>query len=838
MGAGSARARWAGLIERDQELAEIDRALAGAVAGEGWLQLFEGPAGIGKTVLLEAARERADRAGVVVFAGRGGGLEGAFPYGVVRQLLEPAVRAAGVSRRGRLLAGAAVLAAPVVLGLEAGVAPTDPTFAVMHGLYWLVANFAAESPVALVVDDVHWSDAPSLRFLAYLARRLDGLAATVIVAVRTGEGGSDLGFLSELGGSPGARVATPAALGEAAVARVLAADFGRAPDAGFARECCEVTGGNPFLVRELAAALIADGIGPGVDAIESLSAMGPKTIARVTLARIGGMSGQAVDLARAVAVLDGDARLPRAAALAGLDGPQALAALDALVAADVVAASGRLEFRHPIVRMSIYDELAPGARSGAHRRVAELLAAEGAELDAIAGHLLLSAPIGSSKTIVTLRDAASHALALGAPDSAAAYLSRALEEGCERALRVVLLLELALAEKVARRPGAIGHLEEIRRLAEDPVIRARAMIEEAETVAYAGDWPASLELLDAALSELGDRDPVMALRAETLRAPMTAYDPQLVSGFEQRLPALRKLAADGGAAARPLAMLLAGFGLQRGEPQDRISALVERGWDDGRYLIDGETVEMLPQGIGTLVGWDELDRASEIVDAVRDSARARGSVMEFVVASAHEAWIETRRGNLAMAAAEMRGGFERAMELGIQFAVVTTLWYCAEVLLERPDVADLAALAETIELGPIADSSAGAMVLEVRGRLRFAAGRPADGGGRRPAPRWNDQRRARACQPQRRRVMALAARADAAKASSSRGARARYHRARERAPDRSAARDRRGAARARAARGRQRRMRAAGRSRGRARRFPSASGVCACAGRARSRAAP
>ena len=63
MRSGMTPARGQGLIERERELAEIDQALGGALAGEGWLALFEGPAGIGKTALLEAARDRADLMG-------------------------------------------------------------------------------------------------------------------------------------------------------------------------------------------------------------------------------------------------------------------------------------------------------------------------------------------------------------------------------------------------------------------------------------------------------------------------------------------------------------------------------------------------------------------------------------------------------------------------------------------------------------------------------------------------------------------------------------------------------------------------------------------------------
>ena len=122
------------LVERDGELGEIDRALTGAVAGEGWLVLLKGPAGIGKTALLDVARDRAGRAGVAVAGARGAELERGFTYGVVRQLLEATVRATDAPGRERLLAGAAALAMPAVLGSDATSGdPMDQTFAVLHG---------------------------------------------------------------------------------------------------------------------------------------------------------------------------------------------------------------------------------------------------------------------------------------------------------------------------------------------------------------------------------------------------------------------------------------------------------------------------------------------------------------------------------------------------------------------------------------------------------------------------------------------------------------------------------------------------------------------------------
>ena len=706
------------LIERDRELGEIDR----AAAGEGALQLFEGPAGIGKTALLEEAGARAGRIGMRVVTARGGELETGFPYGVVRQLLEPALRSAEGPLCERWLAGAARLAAPAVLGLEPG-SPVvaDPSFAVVHGLYWLVCNIAAEPPLALLVDDVHWSDAPSLRFLIYLARRLEGLPVALLASIRTGEDGAAPGFVGELVSSPGARLVVPAALSDAAVAAMLATVFGCSPEDGFARACRELMGGNPFLVRELAAVLLADGIEPTAEQTPRLRSTSPRAIARATLGRLGRLSGHAVEVAQAVAVLGADATLPRAGGLAGLTERQTLAALDALIAADVVPASGRLEFAHPIVRTAIYEDLAPGERSATHRRIAELLAAEGAELDPIAGHLLLSHPTGSPETIATLRGAAVHAMELGAPDSAATYLTRALEEGCERGPRATLLLELARAEKLARQSAAIEHFEEVRRIAEDPVTRATAAIELAEVLLFSGDWQEPIALLDSAVTDARERDPELALRADVMRTTAIGYDPRLVGDFERRLLALREPAANGGAAARSLSLMLAGIGAHRGERADRVCSHAERGWDGGRYLSD-DNVVMLPQGIVGLTVCDELDRAAQIVDAVRDSARVRGSVLEFVVASTNGAWIETRRGSLAAAEAELRSGCERALEFGVLLAIPTALWYGLEVLLERPDTADLATLAETIELGPMAEVFSGAFVYGARALLRFRRG--------------------------------------------------------------------------------------------------------------------
>src|SRR6516225_6713615 len=178
-----------GLCEREGELARVDALLTAARAGRGGVLVITGPAGIGKTVLLGAARERASRVGMRVLAGRGGELESGFSFGVARQLFEPLLAGAGAAEREALLAGAARRALIALEGQADAAQPADsePPFGVMHGLYWLAVNASEAGPVLVAVDDLHWADQASLRFLLYLADRLSGLPVALVLSWRTAD---------------------------------------------------------------------------------------------------------------------------------------------------------------------------------------------------------------------------------------------------------------------------------------------------------------------------------------------------------------------------------------------------------------------------------------------------------------------------------------------------------------------------------------------------------------------------------------------------------------------------------------------------------------------------
>jgi DNA-binding CsgD family transcriptional regulator len=183
---------------------------------------------------------------------------------------------------------------------------------------------------------------------------------------------------------------------------------------------------------------------------------------------------------------------------------------------------------------------------------------------------------------------------------------------------------------------------------------------------------------------------------------------------------LEGLVAQGGPGTRALAMLLAACGAQRDESPERSIALVGLGWDDGRYLDEGETLEILPQGIASLILLDELDRAEEMANRFRADMQARGSVVQYVIAALQVVLIECRRGNLVAAAAELQAATEQARELELPQIIGALGWHGGDVLLERPDVAEVAALVEAVE--PVAEVQIGALALLVRGKLRFVGG--------------------------------------------------------------------------------------------------------------------
>jgi hypothetical protein len=200
-----------------------------------------------------------------VLEGSGSELEREFGFGVARQLFEPVL-------------GAEL--SPAALGLtdDAGAGP-DARFALIHGLYWLTANLAAEQPLLLWVDDLGWVDEPTLRLLGYLGRRLDGLPALVLVALRPALAGEErLALDAVLNAGEGDPI-RPGPLSASAVEALASERLGTAPADGFADALVRATGGLPLLVDESIAELGRRGAPPDE---RSVAALGTTGVERVT----------------------------------------------------------------------------------------------------------------------------------------------------------------------------------------------------------------------------------------------------------------------------------------------------------------------------------------------------------------------------------------------------------------------------------------------------------------------------------------------------------------------------------------------------------------------------
>ncbi len=509
----STLARPAALLEREHEVERVRDALRAAGQRAGAVLVIEGAAGMGKSRLLEEARVQASDLGLRVLAARATELEQGFPFGVVRQLFERPLLEADAGERDRWLAGAAALAADMLTGAPTtavavpGPSAGDPGYAWQHGLYWLASNLAADSPLALVIDDLQWCDAPSARALAFIARRLEGQPLALVLATRP----LDPALTPEaaaLVADPGAELLRPSALTEAAVGALIAARLSDAPDDRFVRACLDVTGGNPFLVGELLDEAAARGVDPTAAAADDVGAIVPRGVANAVLLRLARLAPEAAALARALSALGDGAQMGDAARLAGLAGADLEAAMGALVSAGVVESGGTVGFTHPILRAAIHGDLSPAERERLHHAAAAILRERGAPAGQVAAQVMHTEPAGDPGAVALLRDAARDALALGDAAGAAALLSRALDEPPAESDRAAVLLELGQAHARAGAPEAIAPLSEIVEQGDDAAAIAAAAIELSGMLFFAGRAAEGAAILRRAQERLPAQEPV------------------------------------------------------------------------------------------------------------------------------------------------------------------------------------------------------------------------------------------------------------------------------------------------------------------------------------------
>lgn len=720
----SSRLPAGGLLEREGELAAIGGLVDSALAGSGRLLVVDGVAGVGKTRLLEEASRAACAAGMDVIRARGVALEDQFAFGVVRQLFERVLAAASAAERRRLLTGAAGLVGALVGFAAPGERPRpvrDASFATLHGLYWLCFNLAARRPLFVVVDDAHWADGASLRFVNFVAARLEGLRIVLALACRSGERGDAVTVLETIRNDPQARVLRPAQLSERACERLIHESFERAPAPEFSRACFEVTGGNPFYLRALVDGLGAGGISPDAENAEAVRGQVPEAVVRSLLLRLSRLPTAASALAGAVAVLGADVELRHAAELAALESGEAAKAADLLARVGILAPGRPLRFVHPLVEAAFYAELPPGERDLLHSRAARMLAA-GAGSERAAAHLLISEPSGDQWTVEVLRAAADDALARDAPDSAVSYLQRAQREDSNADIDV--LRQLGFAQVLCGQPAAVKPLEKALAMAGDP--RQRAGIAHVLSFAFgvANRFDDAAGVLETTLDDLADTDRALSQTLESTLLGFAALQLSTRPTHRRRLARLREQTLGDSPTERMLLAQVAWWSCLEGEPADVVRDLAERALAGGRLLseVGSDSLEFycVPNA---LLFSDSLELARYWLDQAMADARARRAPVGFAHASSRQAELRYRVGELADAEADARaalaaGGGERGP---LAPRVLATLTH---VLIERGHAQEAAALLDQCEIPFGLDQPSTATYLPyARGQLAAETGK-------------------------------------------------------------------------------------------------------------------
>ena len=706
------------LFERENELAAVVSALREARSGEGRGLVVTGPSGIGKTGLLAAATELGREAGFCVCRAAGSELERDLGWGVVRLLFAEVVREASTVA-GELLAGAAGLARPP-LGLAGGGAGPDELSASLHGLYWLVANLSERRPLLLAVDDAHWADAASLRFLQYLARRVADLP--VLLAIGTPS--CDLGAVEpERRLVADATVLELAPLGVAAAGRLLSAVFGEDVAPAFVRACHTATGGNPFLLGELAAQLLADRIEPTETLVSRVGEVSPRSVAQWVARRLSHLGVQARRLAEAVAVLGESAELAHAAALAGLDAARAADIADALFAAHVLRAGAPLEFVHPLVRAAVYGEMRPLVRQSAHASAARRLAHGDADRDAIAAQLLHVSPAGDDWVVETLLASGASARERGAPEAAVAALERALDEPPRPELVSDVLLQLGAAEAELAAPGAVEHLQAAHARAADPRSRARAALVLMDALTASDRVAEAFELGRRALAELDGSDRELDLQLEATTINCQWQDSSVSGAGSDRAGGTAEPAGNSLGGQLMLIARAQEIAFAASEPVGRVTGLLTRALTDGPSAPGLREGSAFWRAMHLLHITDQLDLAEGLEREVLQRARERGLALALSRAATWQGHACLQRGSVreAEAATEYADGLsDQARGHGDAVRIHIR----AEALLEQGRLAEAAVEIGRLDAsGPLTTLLQPLHVLYSRGRLRAAQGR-------------------------------------------------------------------------------------------------------------------
>lgn len=681
------------LHERDVELNALENAIVDAKAGESRVVLIEGPAGIGKTRLLQEARSRAGKAGFKVLTARGNEFEREFPFGVVRQLFESEFAA------GRLDLSGSGEPARAIFDAVPGEAPAGDgaLFAVLNGLFWLVADMSEEEPLMFAVDDLQWADRPSLHFLAYLSRRLETLPIIVIASLRPAESSADSAMVRELMSDPRRLSVQPAPLTESAVAAITGARLGAQPEKAFAAACHEATGGNPLLLEEMLKEFAIERVTPTAASVEKVREIGPRAASRAVLLRLARLPADCVQVVRVLTVLGEGAPLASVAELAGVDEARASDAIQRATQAEILRPEAPIGFVHPLVREAVYRDVPPGERELLHERAARMLSEANAPTERVAAQLLHVPSIGDRWIVETLRAAAAEAQRRGALSSAVSYLARALEEPPAPEDRADVLRDLGLAEALTNNPDCVEHLSQAYEQTSDPVLRGSLAFALARVLGFADRPVESAALLDRASADLTDEQDALRRRLHVVRLSTSCANPAVVP-LELMDEAIEGIGQTTGELESRMLDGVVSYGMvMRNRPAADVERVALRAVEGGTlFTLDAGGFSMMAAMIALALA--DSDQATAVCDQALAAAHKGASVMAPAAARAFKGYALTLHGELPEAIELLESAMQDVRQFNIIVGFSQIASYLALAGVEKGDFEYAQARLDEVEL--------------------------------------------------------------------------------------------------------------------------------------------
>ncbi|MEU6283743.1 AAA family ATPase [Streptomyces sp. NPDC047028] len=742
----------ASLWERDAELTTVTQALDVLCtdrSSAGSLLVFRGEAGLGKTALLTETRRVAERRGCTVWTARGGETLKSVPFNVVRQLLQPALISLLPEEARDYLGDWYDIAGPALGIVDPGdrsADPPDPQY-VCDGLVAAVRRLARrEWPLVLLLDDAHWADQETLRWLAAFAERLDDLSVLVVVARRPGEASGDSArHLDAVAAAAGRPTHSLSALTPAATEGLTRATLGRYADDPFCREVWAVTGGNPYEAVELLAKVQDGELQPVESRAGELRALNRSARGGGLVARLKELGIDATQFAWAAAILGTGISVDLVAQLATMSLDDAERCAGLLSAARILTEpetggaeteEGALEFVHPLIASAVYNSIPSGIRTAMHGVAAQILIDQGRGAAEAAQHLLKVHPDDDEELVAQLREAAAEHLAVGAPDAARRCLERALAEPPRPEVHAHVLYELGCATLLTAPGVTVDHLRSaLAAPGLDEGRRVEAVVRLSQALLHNDELEEAVRTVEAEAT----RHPPgpVRMRLQAVQFMWEGIHGETVS--QQRSRRLAELAGTctGRDNSERAMLILRGFdAMTHGESAEEVVELCDRALVNGRLApglgwTDPEWGVELLMMLGSAYTYaDRLDRAESLfAEALRayTSAGWRGGHLS--LANAFLGLAYRRQGRLRDAESALREALTLAERVGRGLPLYwSATCGLVDTLLARGHVDEAWSVAEQYGFAPPYPST---IVLpdirSVRGRLLLAVGRTREG---------------------------------------------------------------------------------------------------------------